>query len=272
MAGMAWRRILVRACIALAIFGAAAPPAWREWRSERAWAALRAGGVLRIGIDPSAQPLSFFMPDGWTGYEADLARSLAAELGLAPHAVLVGYDGRYDALQTHQVDVFISAATPEDGRPEFAWSRLYLDMGPRLIAPMQVNAATPDDLEHRRVVAARGGGADRSLRYYARRVAGLQRITADDDAGALAALRAGRAAAAFLSADAALRIGCPPHGSGVNDFGERCVAIAPTPYAVLLRAADGRLLREINAALRQVQRGELPQRWQVRWFPRSSAP
>ena len=90
--------MILRVIMVLALFGAAAPAVWREWRSERAWAALRASGVLRIGIDPSAQQLSFFMPDGWTGYEADMARALAADMGLASQAVLIGYDGRFDAL------------------------------------------------------------------------------------------------------------------------------------------------------------------------------
>jgi len=206
------------------------------------------------------------MPDGWTGYEADMARALAAEMQLAPQAVLIGYDGRFDALQTGQIDVFISAATPEGGRPDFAWSESYLDMGTRLIAPASANVRRAEDLEHRQVAVARGGAADRSVRYWVRRVAGLERVAVEDDARAMEERRAGRAAAAFVSAEAALRSGCPPRGSGANDAVERCVPISPMPYAVLLRAGEQRLLREVNASLRRLRRSELPRRWQVRWF------
>lgn len=264
--------MILRVIMVLALFGAAAPAVWREWRSERAWAALRASGVLRIGIDPSAQPLSFFMPDGWTGYEADMARALAADMGLASQAVLIGYDGRFDALQTGQIDVFISAATLEDGRPDFVWSESYLDMGTRLIAPVRANVRQAADLEHRRVAVARGSAADRSVRYWVRRVAGLERVAVEDDVRAIEELRAGRVAAVFVSAEAALRAGCPLRGSGENGAGERCVAISPTTYAVLMRAGEQRLLHEINAALRRLREGELPRRWQVRWFSPTSAP
>lgn len=262
------RRLAMAAAAALIVAAWATPRVVREWRDARAWERVRAGGVLRVGVDPSAMPYSFYGAHGWDGYEADMARALAAELGLTLAVTPVGYDGRFDALRVGQVDVFISASTPEGGRPQFAWSRVYLDVGPRLLVRRDSTVQTAHDLVGARVAMARGGAADRSARHWQRRVAAVTRDIVVDDAAAMRAVLGGEAVAAFVSGEHALRAACPPHGSGPagDDGALRCIAVAPEPYAVLMRADDVQLRRAVDAALQRIDREGAPRTWQRRWF------
>jgi polar amino acid transport system substrate-binding protein len=259
------------AALALVVAAVAAPIAVREFRDLRTWSRIREGGVLRVGVDPSSVPFSFYGADGWDGYEADVARALASELSLTLAVEPVGYDGRFDALQVGRIDVYVSASTPEGGRPQFAWSRLYLDVGPRLLVRIDSEVRTMDDLTGARVAAARGGPADRVVRFRQRRVADLRREATADDESAERALRRGDVQGAVVSGDYALRIGCPPHGSGAAREEVRCIAVAPEPYAVLLRAEDRRLREAIDGALARIGRGDGPRTWQRRWFSAPSS-
>ena len=49
------------------------------------------------------------------GFDIDLASAIATDLGLTAEFVYFGYDGLYDALQTEQVDVLISALVIQAG-------------------------------------------------------------------------------------------------------------------------------------------------------------
>lgn len=261
---------IMRSAVVLLLIACAAPVLWRIWRSEAAWWRVRDAGEIRIGIDPSMQPMSFYAANGWDGWDADLSAALAADLELRLVVIPVGYDARYDALQAGRIDLYISAATPEEVG-DIGWSAAYLDVGPRLIAPSVAAISNVDQLAGRRVGVALGGAADRSARHWERRIAGMRRIAVEDDTAVLHDLQAGRMDAAVVAGDAALRFGCPVTRSG--DAGRwHCVAIAPMPYAVAARMSEARLLREVNAALQRLRAQDLPSRLRAKWFPSVSVP
>jgi ABC-type amino acid transport substrate-binding protein len=241
--------------------------AWAAWASlapqvqaELNWRELRARGALRVGIDPGIQTFSFYDAGGWNGFDADLARELAARLNLQLSSDPVGYDALYDALQTQRVDIVLSAVSPDPTRTaEFAYSHAYFDAGPRVVSSIALRSTA--ELAHKRVAVSLGSEADRLVRYWERRVPHLQRLPVPDDAAALAALHSNQADAAVVSVFgwAALQ------ADGASDAWHAS-SLAPRPYVIALRRQDGRLLSEINQALaRMVQDGTL-EKWRKKWI------
>lgn len=226
--------------------------------------------VLRVGTDPSLQPLTFFSAEGWAGFDADLAAALAAALDVEMQSIPVGFDGRYDALDRNLVDVVISAVVVDPAQTErAAFSQAYLDVGPRLLLPKTSDArarSAVDALARKHVAVALGGASDRAARHHERRSVAMTRMTVADDAAAVDALRAGRADAAVIDGMAALKLGCPLLGDGPGDRGLHCVALAPNPYVIAARRSDGRLLRALNDALARLRTGGEINRFATKWL------
>ena len=220
---------------------------------------LRAQAVLRVGIDPSVEPFTFYGGDAgsWSGLDADVALAIAQALSTTLQPVPVGFDGRYDALETGIVDVVISAVSIDPAQTQrVAHSRAYFDAGPRLIA----GAGRAEALDGARVAVALGGEGDRAARFLERRTSALRRLTAPSDAEAWARFQRGESDAVVLDGVEAVRLGCPPLGDGDLRASSIyvCRAIAPNPYVVLTRASDASLAKFVDDTLAQlVQTGRL---------------
>src|SRR5690348_3842448 len=96
---------------ALALAGVLAPAVWwgRLPRPDPAWDRIQASGVLRVGTDATYPPFESIENGQYVGYDMDLARALAAGLGVRAEFVNLSLDGQYDALAQDKVDVLISA-------------------------------------------------------------------------------------------------------------------------------------------------------------------
>lgn len=69
-----------------------------------------ARGSVRIGVRNDNPPLSFVTGEGeWVGFDVDLARAIAAEMGLAPELVVVDGTTRISFLQEGRVDLAIAS-------------------------------------------------------------------------------------------------------------------------------------------------------------------
>lgn len=235
--------------------------AWGAWgniapqvQAELNWRELRARGTLRVGIDPGIQPFSFDDASGWNGFDADLARELAARMKLQLSSDPVGYDSIYDALQTQRVDIALSALSPDPNRTaDFSYSQSYFDAGSRLLSNTPIHSFT--ELTHKRVAVSLGSEADQLLRFWERRVPHLQRLPLANDAAALAALHNGEADAALVAVFAALAFTT-----------EHAISLAPRPLVIALRSQDRRLLREINLALDQMQQDGTLDKLVAKWI------
>jgi len=136
---------------------------------DRTWERVRKAGILRVGMDLGVPP--FAMPGNGDvqGFDADLARDLAARLNLRVAIVNTPSDALYDALLTGTVDALIAAlpVTPEF-RKEVAYSAPYVEMGERAIVRAGSGIARPADLANRRVGAELGADGDLAARILAR--------------------------------------------------------------------------------------------------------
>ncbi|MEF3697359.1 cation:dicarboxylate symporter family transporter [Desulfolutivibrio sp.] len=87
-------------------------------------------GVLRVGvIDAQAPPFVFEQDGRLTGFDVDLARQLAAALGVRPEFVRIpgGWDGLVDAVAAMTVDIGLSELTKNMARTQRVFlSRTYV--------------------------------------------------------------------------------------------------------------------------------------------------
>lgn len=226
--------------------------AWPRVRAEQLWQSIRSRGVLRIGIDPGIERFSFLDENGWAGFDADVAHEVANRLDLKVEPMPVGYDALYDALLTERVDISMSALVPDDARLHVVlFSEPYVDMGVRLIGPEHAVYSSPNDLRGR-VGVLLGTAADRTARYYERRVPGMSRGEVNDAMQVIEEIRIGNFDWTMQDAINAIGKECHPielHGGSLHPDGTRCFALQPQPYVLAANRSNTRLINEINREL-----------------------
>ena len=83
---------------------------------------IRTRGTLRVGIDPTYPPFESVRDGQVVGYDVDLARAIAADLGVTLDVKALALDTLYDALAAGNVDVLVSAAADSPSLRDPAWS------------------------------------------------------------------------------------------------------------------------------------------------------
>lgn len=93
-------------------------------------ARIQTRGVLKVGYDPGILPFTTIVANQAAGFDMDIARAVADDLGVAVEFVPTGLDAAYDELQQGHFDLIASAMpyAPEQGwRARF--SEFYFDDG-----------------------------------------------------------------------------------------------------------------------------------------------
>ncbi|MCX7791851.1 MAG: ABC transporter substrate-binding protein [Chloroflexaceae bacterium] len=226
------------------------------------WAAVQRRGTLRVATDVGFRPFAFERDGELIGYDIDLARAIAAELGVEVEFVPTGFDGLYDTLVSGRADMIASALpyAPEQGfRARF--SRFYFDAGQALVAPTGAPVAGMADLSGRVVGVALGADADALARRLLREGASFTlRPDYDDPAAALADLRAGRLDAVITDMVTALEA-----TQGREDL-RIVAALTSEPLALAFPRAAFRLEAEVNRILDALRRNGFFARLNERWF------
>jgi len=235
--------------------------------AEQNWQAVRARGVWRVGIDPGVYPFSFYGPQGWEGFDADLMREISRRLGLQIQAVPVGYDGFYDAITAGHVDLAMSALVADPARmSDFRYSRPYIDVGLRVIYSTTMPLHSADDLRGRCVAVALGSEADRMARWLARRIPRIERRVTSDEDQAVAAVHVGRCDSAIVSGRRGLLEGCPPAHSHLLKKHPNCFLLQPKAYVVAFARQDERSSEIFDATLGEVMGDGAFDRIAERWL------
>ncbi len=93
-----------------------------------------ADGVLRVGTAADAPPLTFRAEGAWVGIEADLARTLTTQMGLALDYRVIPRDELPRALAEGRIDVAMSGLVADEAlEREVLLTRSWLEVGQTLM-------------------------------------------------------------------------------------------------------------------------------------------
>lgn len=262
MASSLKRRTLVGTVAVLglgALLTAAAPFAAAQTVEE-----LKKKGELTVGL------LVDFPPYGTTnasnqpdGYDADVARLMAKDLGLKLNLVPVTGPNRIPFLLTNKVDLLVAslAVTPERAK-QVDFSKPYSAATIVLYGSKKAAIKTAADLKTVRVGVARASTQDVAVTAMAPQGTEIRRF--DDDASAMQALISGQVDAIGCSTTVAAQIAkrVPP-----NTFEDKFV-LRQQEMAVAMRPGQAELLKTVNDFVaRNTANGELNKLYR-KWLER----
>jgi polar amino acid transport system substrate-binding protein len=244
-------------------------PGCRE--EDDSWTRIQQSGVLRVGLDPTYPP--FEMADGipLEGFDVDLARAVAADLGLTAEFTHFGYDGLYDALHTEQVDVLISGLVvfPERTR-DFAYSESYFNAGQMLIAPEAANRDVPalttiQSLNNHTLAVELGAEGHVLATTWERQLPELTIMPYNSPDEALTAVVSGEADAVLIDSISG-RLFLKNRAANELTTNFSLTAITEEPFAFVTRIEDRELLEMLNESLRRLKENGTLQTIDQRWL------
>jgi ABC-type amino acid transport substrate-binding protein len=225
---------------------------------------VREAGVLRVGLEATFPP--FETTDGagnFGGLDVDLARALAADLGVQAEFVNLSYDTLYDALAARRVDVLISMMVVEAERTaDVTYSPPYFDAGLLLVVVQGTTEITATaGLVGRRVAVEAGSVAEEEVRRLAGVMKGVTILTFSEPAPALAAVARGEADAAV--SDPVSLAAFQRAGGNVMAVGPR---LTSETYSVVTLRGDRVLSRELARLVEGMRASGELDRLAAKWF------
>ncbi len=207
-------------------------------------------GELRVGIDISYAPFGILENGEFRGIDVDLAGALADYLNLPVRIIPLGYDGLYDALETDQVDIIISALVPDPSRMNrVRYSIPYFNAGLVLVSPTTTNISSMDDMAGKILAIALGSDAQTEASRWERRIPVFEIRPYETNTIALDAARLNEADAALVDHTAA-RIYLRDHAEWRATVEE----VTVLPYSAATRIERVNLGNAIENALAALQR------------------
>ncbi|GAA5441517.1 transporter substrate-binding domain-containing protein [Deinococcus caeni] len=207
-------------------------------------------GVLKIGMEGTYAPFTYRDAKGnLTGFDVDIARAVAAKMGLKAEFVLTEWSGILAGLQANKYDVIVNqVGITAEREKTIGFSRPYAYSSPQIIVKRagSFNPKTLADLKGKRVGVGLGSNFEKSLRD----AGGINVVTYPGAPEYLADLATGRLDAAYNDR---LLVGyliksqnLPVRGAGVIGKPE-AVGIAMKKSNTSLKAAVDRALLQIKA-------------------------
>ncbi|MDQ2779097.1 MAG: transporter substrate-binding domain-containing protein [Pseudomonadota bacterium] len=215
--------------------------AWAPTVAAQSVDAIKKKGSITIGmlvdfppygtVDTSNQP---------DGYDADVARLLAKDLGVKLNLVAVTGPNRIPFLLTDKVDVLVAslAVTPERAK-QVQFSRPYSAATIVLYGAKKTTIKGPADLKGLRIAVARASTQDTALTAIAPAGTNIRRF--DDDASAMQALLSGQVDAIGCSTTVASAI-----AKRAGDQYENKLVLKQQFMAVAMRKDQPELLKTVD--------------------------
>lgn len=211
-------------------------------------------GEIVVGVDASFPP--FALDDGATlrGLDIEIARAIAAELGLPIRFENIGFYALYDALKSGRVDLLISALRIDRARmDDVRYTQPYFDNGLLIVTPADAAETVIESLANARIAFEYASSADAQLRAWQEDGRAIIRLPYELPEYALDALQMGLADAAIVDATA-FRL----YQRKQTNYTSQSEYITSDPYAIAARIDRHDAWQLVDNALSALkERGEI---------------
>lgn len=222
---------------------------------------IQARGTLRVGLDASFPPFEMINGNNEiVGLDADIARAIAADLGVEAEFVNIGFDGLYDALLARRVDIVLSGL-PYDPRwtEDVAYTHNYFNAGQMLVTRLDENSInTVEDLTGHTLAIEWGSQADMEARRLAREIDGITLLRHESAQAALDSLLNGDTDATIV--DAVSGASTFPRGLKIITY------VSDDWYAGAVHIESQALLAAVNQSLTHLNKSGKMAQMQAEWL------
>jgi His/Glu/Gln/Arg/opine family amino acid ABC transporter permease subunit len=220
---------------------------------------VRAKGRLKVGIDATYPPFGIAEGGDFSGFDVDIARAIARELGVEAELVNASFDGVFPALQNGSFDVVISAVTITPERSQtMLFSDPYIAAGQQIVVRSDSAIAGIDQLAGRTV----GVQINTTAQFAMEQRPGVSIAKYNTIDLALLDLQNKRVDA-VASDGPVLRYMISRTFQGLKTAGPEYTA---EQFGVVLARASDDLRRAVNAALWKIQDGGEYNKIYAKWF------
>ncbi|WP_105371089.1 transporter substrate-binding domain-containing protein [Neorhizobium huautlense] len=221
--------------------------------SAQAVESIKSAGAVKIGMLVDFPPFGIMNtsnePDG---YDADVAKLLAKELGVKVQIVPVTGPNRIPYLQSNQVDLLVaSLGITEERAKSVDFSQPYAGISIGVFGAKDTAVSKPEDLSGKTIGVARASTQDTGVTKIAPKDAKIQRF--DDDASAVQALLSGQVELIGVSNVVAAQI----EKAAPGRFDQK-LQLSQQVQGIAVRKGSTELLAAVNAFVEKVKaNGEL---------------
>jgi His/Glu/Gln/Arg/opine family amino acid ABC transporter permease subunit len=224
---------------------------------------VRASGRLRVGIDATYPPFGIAEGDQLSGFDVDVARAIARELGVEAELVNASFDGVFPALQNGVFDIVISAVTiTPERRATLLFSDPYVADGQQIAVRDDSDITGPGDLAGRTV----GVQINTTAQFAMEKRPGVNITKYNTIDLALLDLQNGRVDA-VASDSSVLRYMLRSNFPGLKTAGPQ---YTDEQFGVVLAPTSDDLRRAVNAALWRLQESGEYATIYARWFEQAA--
>lgn len=201
-------------------------------------------GVLKVGSDATFQPFEYVENDKYVGFDVDLIREVAKEMGYSDIEIVnTDFKGLIPGLTAQKFDVIASAMYVTDERKEtINFSDSYYPGGLCIMTQKGNTSITkPEDLNGKTVSVQVG---TKSVTYLESKYPAVKRIEVETNSEMFLQLESGKVDAVVTGRPAASVYAKTSGNVKILDAG-----LTEELYAYGLRKSDTKLMSDINAAL-----------------------
>lgn len=162
--------------------------------NESTVSAIKKRGQLRVAVFGDLPPYGWVNKDGKrVGYDVELARRMAKDLGVKPKFIQVNANNRVDTLNSNKADIVLAnfTVTPER-RQAVSFAKPYMKVSVGVVSPKNKKITKVSQLNNKKLIVTKGTTAEN---YFTSKQRGVQLMKFDSKTQQFNALKNNRAAA-----------------------------------------------------------------------------
>jgi polar amino acid transport system substrate-binding protein len=222
---------------------------------------IKSAEKLDVGVLIDTPPIGFMGPDNQPqGYDIDIAKLLAKDLGVELNMVQVSGPNRVPYLLGNRIDVLVAALGITPARAESVdFTQPYASMQVLVFGEKTTEIHTIADLAGKTIGYARGGAFDQVITPMAPEGTNIQRF--DDDASSVQALLSGQ-----VELIGSMNTIAPEVQKQAPGRFETKLVVANNPLGIAIRKGNPELLAYLNDFVQRTKAGGQLNALHEKWF------